>query len=326
VALKPFLISVAWAGILVSATWPVYRRMLQLLHGRETASALIMTLLLVLTIFGPAATIAWILTAEARGLLDSLQSMDYSAPPTLPEWLTHAPIVGEPLAQSIAAAWADPAVIKAWLAQYRGQASAVLVAWAGDLGRNAAKTLVCLVSAYFLYRHGESIIAQSRTVIARFAGARVHALIPTVGSTIKAVVYGILMTALAQGTLAAIGFWFTGVGAPVLLGVITTFASLIPFGPPFIWLPAAVWLFVKGSTVQGIILVAWGVLVVGTIDNVLRPFFISQATRLPILLIFFGVLGGVSAFGLIGLFIGPVILVILLVLWRDWSEHAQEGS
>jgi predicted PurR-regulated permease PerM len=236
------------------------------------------------------------------------------------------PLIGETIAKLVRSAFEDPQVVKDWFATHRQQLSSFAFSTIGDVGRNVGKIAVSLLTAYFFYRHGEAIVAQLRTVIERFAGPRVRSHIPTVGLTIRAVVYGILMTALAQGVLAGVGFWFTGVEAPVLLGIATCFASLIPFGPPFVWLPAAVWLLARGDTARGLVLLAWGALVVSTIDNVLRPYFISQATKLPILMIFFGVLGGVSAFGLIGLFVGPIILVILLVLWREWASHSTSAT
>ncbi|MFO0981725.1 MAG: AI-2E family transporter [Planctomycetota bacterium] len=319
--LRPFLISVAWAGVLVSTTWPLYRRVLSRWQGHQGLAAMTMTVLLVLTIFGPAATIAWILAAEAKHVLQHVQLLTQGPPPSLPDWLVRLPIIGERMANLVQLAFQDPTIVKDWIAENRERLSQFAVATIGDVGRNIGKTLVSLLTAYFMYRHGERLIAQARIVIERFAGPRVRALIPTVGTTTKAVVYGILMTALAQGCLAGVGFWFTGVAAPVLLGVTTAFASLIPFGPPFVWLPAALWLLLNGAVVKGVVLLAWGTLVVSTIDNILRPYFISQATRLPVLLIFFGVLGGASAFGLIGLFLGPIVLVILLILWREWAQE-----
>jgi predicted PurR-regulated permease PerM len=324
--LRPFLISVAWAGILVSTTWPLHRRLLGLLEGKPTLSASLMTLALVVTIVGPAATIAWMITAEASRLVEAAQAALQQGPPHLPAWLTNLPLIGEKITRVVKAAWEDPQMVKDWLASHREVVSSFAFSKIGDVGRNLGKIAVSLLTAYFLYRHGEVIVRQLRIVIDRFAGPSVRAHLATVGITIRAVVYGILMTALAQGVLAGIGFWFTGVGAPVLLGIATCFASLIPFGPPFVWLPAAIWLLARGDAARGLVLLAWGALVVSTIDNVLRPYFISQATKLPILMIFFGVLGGVSAFGLIGLFVGPIILVILLVLWREWASHSTSAT
>lgn len=142
------------------------------------------------------------------------------------------------------------------------------------------------------------------------------------GQTVRAVTYGILLTALAQGALATLGYWVVGVGAPVLLGAATTFLALIPFGASIVYVPVSGWLLVQGRPVAGLLLLAWGILAVSTVDNVIRSWFISGTTQVPFLLVFLGVLGGLATFGAIGLFVGPVTITLLLLLWREWTEPA----
>jgi predicted PurR-regulated permease PerM len=138
----------------------------------------------------------------------------------------------------------------------------------------------------------------------------------------KAVVWGLVATALAQGLVAGLGYWWAGMHAPVLLGAITALIALIPFGTPFAWGTIAAWLLISGDTVAGLGLIAWGVLVVSWVDNLVRPLVISNATRIPFLLVMFGVLGGLAAFGLVGLFLGPVVLAVLMAVWREWMEES----
>ena len=131
-------------------------------------------------------------------------------------------------------------------------------------------------------------------------------------------VYGLVLTALAQGLLAGLGYWAAGVRSPALLAVVTALIALIPFGTPFVWGSIGAWLVLHGQTAAGVGLLLWGTLVVSWVDNLIRPMVISSASHTPFLLVMFGVLGGVTAFGLIGLFVGPVILAVLMAVWREW--------
>jgi predicted PurR-regulated permease PerM len=132
------------------------------------------------------------------------------------------------------------------------------------------------------------------------------------------VVYGIVCAAFAQGTLAGLGYWAAGLPAPIFLGALTFLVGLVPFVVPFMWAGASLYLFLTGKTVAAVGLFIWGLTAVSWIDNIVRPLVISGSTRIPFLLVLFGVLGGLAAFGLVGLFIGPVILAVMMAIWREW--------
>jgi predicted PurR-regulated permease PerM len=146
----------------------------------------------------------------------------------------------------------------------------------------------------------------------------VHSYLDAIGQTVKAVVYGLVLAALVQGVLVGLGYWIAGAGAPVFLAALTTVCGLIPFAVPALLIGVVLWLVVSGHTVAGVALGVWGGLVVGWTDHIVRPFLISREAQIPFLLVLFGVLGGLAAFGLVGLFIGPVILAVLLAIWREW--------
>jgi predicted PurR-regulated permease PerM len=170
-----------------------------------------------------------------------------------------------------------------------------------------------------MYRDGEYFASQVERVLQQFFGeARIAHYLEAIGNTVKAVVYGIVLAALAQGTLAGLGYWVAGLPAPVLLALLTFLVGLVPFIVPFMWGSASVWLYLTGETTAAIGLALWGLTAVSWIDNIVRPLVISGATRIPFLLVLFGVLGGLAAFGLVGLFIGPVILAVLMAIWREW--------
>jgi predicted PurR-regulated permease PerM len=135
------------------------------------------------------------------------------------------------------------------------------------------------------------------------------------------VVYGILGTALAQGILAGMGLWISGVPAPLLLGLLTFFLSLIPMGPPLVWIPATLWLFYRGDPGWGVFMGMWGAVIVSGVDNLLKPYLISRGSNLPFVLVFLGVFGGVIAFGFIGIFLGPTLLAVGYALLQDWSAQ-----
>jgi predicted PurR-regulated permease PerM len=147
-------------------------------------------------------------------------------------------------------------------------------------------------------------------------------LLKVAGNTVRGVIYGILGTALAQAFVAGLGFWIAGVPGAVLLSVLTFFFAVIPFGPPLIWLPASLWLFTQDRPGFGVFLLLWGLLGISSVDNFLRPYLISQGSKMPFVLIFCGVIGGALAFGLVGVFLGPTMLAVGFRLIEEWSSHS----
>jgi predicted PurR-regulated permease PerM len=181
------------------------------------------------------------------------------------------------------------------------------------------QVLLSAFLAFFLLRDTD-ILAERLSVAAdRLAGPRGQHLIKVAGNTVRGVVYGILGTAIAQALVAGLGFWIAGVPGAVLLSVLTFFFAVIPFGPPMIWLPAALWLFAQHKPGLGLFLILWGVLGISMVDNFLRPYLISQGSKMPFVLIFCGVIGGALAFGLVGVFMGPTLLAVAFRLIEEWS-------
>lgn len=175
--------------------------------------------------------------------------------------------------------------------------------------------------AFFFYRDGAALSRRLTAGVGRIAGERGQRLIDVAVATTRGVVYGILGTAIVQGVLAGIGFWFAGVPAAPLLGLVTFFLSPVPVGPPLVWGPAAIWLFAQDHLGWGVFMLIWGTAVVSSIDNVIKPLIISHGSNLPFALVLLGVLGGVIAFGFIGVFLGPTLLAIGFALVQEWSEE-----
>jgi len=320
--LQPFLVPVAWAGILVYVTWPLYLRLRRRLGGRHTISALVMTLILALVLIMPLVWVLLLLRSELGGAYGRLSAHLSSGHLVLAPELRNVPWLGEELQALFDRLNSNPGAFKAevqrwseWLANHAGGV-------AGGLGRNLTKLGLAIFTAFFFYRDGEAVITQIREVLRQILDERIDHYLEAIGATTRAVVYGIGLTALAQGILAGIGYAVAGVQSPVFFGAVTTLIAFIPFGTPFAWGSISIWLFLDGHTWPAIGLALWGTLVVSWVDNIIRPLVISSATRIPFLLVMFGVLGGLAAFGMIGLFIGPVILAVLLAVWREWLEHA----
>jgi len=318
--LRLFIAPVAWALILAYVTWPVYARVRSALGGNATASAILMTLLLSTAFVLP---LLWLINLLQHEFVLAYRTVSafLSEGPLLPESVRRLPWIGELLQEWMDRFAFEPAVVRRealeWAERSLGQVTELL----GGVGRNAAKLGLALLTVLFVYRDGESLLKQVRKVSRRFIGARANAYLAAIGATTTAVLYGLLLTALAQGTLAGIGYWAAGVRAPVLLGALTALVALLPFGAPFIWASLGAWLLASGDTWAGVGLLLWGMLVVSWVDNLIRPLVISSATQIPFLLVMFGVLGGLAAFGLVGMFVGPIVMAVLLAVWREWVDE-----
>lgn len=317
VVLRPFLTSIAWAAILCYTSWPLHQRVLARLRGHRSWAALVMSLMLTLVLGSSLLWLGLLLHSEGMAALREAAALLQSGV-RLPEPILRIPGFGPWLQERLLALSGDRGAWERQLAELSGQWASRAMRLAGDFGLNILQLVISLLTAFFLFRDGEQLLEQLRRILHGLLGHRVQAYFRAVGDTTRAVVYGLLLGAVAQGLLAGLGYWAAGVRAPVFWGAATAVVALIPFGAFLIWASIGVWLLLTGQFGAGIGLLLWGTLVVSWIDNLVRPLVISGVARIPFLLVLFGVLGGVVAFGLIGLFVGPVILAILLALWREW--------
>lgn len=193
------------------------------------------------------------------------------------------------------------------------------------VGQGVTQVLISAFLAFFLLRDAPELAERLTVAVERLAGQRGRYLINVAGNTVRGVIFGILATAIAQAVAAGLGFWLAGVPGAVLLAVLTFFFAVVPFGPPMIWIPAAIWLFSQDKTGWGIFMLVWGLLGISSVDNVLRPLLISQGSKMPFALIFCGVIGGALTFGLVGVFLGPTLLAVAFRLIAEWSSSQYEG-
>ncbi len=321
VILKPFLAPIIWAAILAYVTWPVYRRARTPLGRLNGTAAFLMTLLVSCAVVLPFIWLLVLLQDEFVRAYRLFTDFLSQGPHTLPPALRNIPWLGARLQEGLDRYATDPTALGrefvGWLQGWASHLPDVL----GSIGRNLGKLSLAVLTLFFFYRDGDSLIHQTRHLLRRIADEQLDPYLKAAGVMTRAVLYGFLITALAQGLIAGIGYQVVGTQAPVLLGALTGLLSVVPLlGTAFVWGPIGIGLLVAGHVWKGIILLAWGTLLVHPTDNVLRPLLISNAARVPFLLVMFGALGGLAAFGLVGVFIGPVLLGVAVAIWHEWAD------
>jgi predicted PurR-regulated permease PerM len=360
--LKPFLTALMWAAILSFSLWPLHSRLLAWLKGRRTLAALITTGAIAAVLIGPFVLMGFSVADDARAIGTATRKWIDAGPPQAPAWFSKIPAVGTKAAEywndladdarhlvqevklesnrvnspsgetnsaaaTIKDAFATTHVAReSKLVELGSRIVRSMQSWAPKvglaIGRGMVEIGLSVFLAFFFFRNGDSAAARLRAGVSKIAGNQGRHLIEVAGNTVRGVVYGIIGTALIQGVMAGIGFLIAGVPGAMLLGLLTFFLSVVPMGPPLVWIPAALWLYSQGHTGWAIFMTVWG-LAVSSIDNFVKPWLISQGSAMPFVLIFFGVLGGALAFGVIGVFLGPTLLAVAYRLLEEWSPGAR---
>ena len=325
--LQPFGSAILWAAILAVATWPVFERVRGWCGGRAGLAAAAMTTVFVLVLVLPLAMGGIALARHAEIWIESARTWAEGGLPEPPAWLASVPLAGGWLEARWSATRAEGGSVLRELAPLLQPARQWALVAIRNLGEGAMTLGFSALIVFFFWRDGEALAARMRHMVRRIAGERALRLAEIARGTIRGTVYGILGTALAQGLLAAIGLAVCGVPGAAVLGVATFLLSVVPMGPPLIWGPAAFWLYQQGESGWALFLVIWGVAVVSSVDNFLKPLLISRGSNLPFVLVLVGVLGGVVAFGFVGVFVGPTLLAVaysLLDEWTAWQSGARQ--
>ena len=325
--LKYFIVPVLWASIIAYITWPLHQKIYHWVGERKNLSAILMTSLLVLLVGIPLTIGIFVLQHEGRQLYFEVQQQLYAGKIEVPEFVQTLPFIGPEIQRIIFELNSNPHAITQniglWIQGHLGYGCFVVA----EISRNLVKLIFAILSLFFFYRDGNLILEQVRRAFEMVIGPRIHHYFQTISETTRAVVYGVGLTAIVQSLLAGASYIVAGVPNPMVLTLVTLVFALIPFGPPIAYGSVALWLFSQGHTVEAAGVLIWGVAIVSSADNVIRPLVISGATKIPFLLIMFGVLGGLASFGLVGLFIGPVILAVLLAIWKEWlQENIQKAE
>jgi predicted PurR-regulated permease PerM len=319
IVLQPFLTAVLWAAILTVTLWPFYLWLAA--RMRPLLAALSMVLLITLVVLAPFVIVFAQIADNSERVAAWFRALLEAGPPDAPAWVAALPLIGP----RVAAYWQtfahDTAALVVELKRFLEPAQRILLASGATVLSGLVQLTLSILIAFFLFRDGASILRRIEFGADRLAAERGRRLALAAANTVRGVVIGILGTALAQGVLAAVGFWLAGIKAATLLGFATFLLSPVPVGPPLIWGTAGFVLISQGRVGWGIFVLAWGTIVVSSIDNVIKPLLISRGSDLPFILVLLGILGGIAAFGFIGVFVGPVLLALGLALVTEWSDH-----
>ena len=326
IILKPFIPALMLSLIFSLTAWPAFSWLLRHLNGRITLAAALMTLFLAACFIVPILFLGSSITDNFGSMWDGAVAMLNTHAKEPPEWLLQIPAFGTQLGETWQTYADDREKLLETLTEYAGPATQLAIGVAAVVGKGLIDLTLGVIIAYFFFRYGTQAATRINNLITSFAGARGQHLLDLSKKTMIGVIYGILGTAIAQGAMAGIGFWIAGVPNAGFLGLVTFLVSIIPMGPPLIWGPATLWLISQGDYYSAIFMAIYGACVISMLDNVIRPYFISVGSNLPILLVLMGVIGGIIAFGFIGLFIGPVLLAIALTLVLEWSNTPKKAE
>lgn len=326
--LKPFLPAFVWAVTIVVATWPLMLRLQTLLGGKRGFAVAVMSLALLLILIVPFTLAIATLVDNADMIKGSAESLKAKGLPPPPGWVSGIPLAGPNLSESWQElASAGPEGLSARVVPYAGKIVTWFVDQAGSIGMMFVQFLLTVIIAAILYAGGEPAADAVRRFFRRLAGQKGDDMTVLAARAIRGVALGVVVTALIQSLLGGIGLAVAGVPAAAVLTAIMFMLCIAQLGPGLILFPAVIWLYWSGQALWGTVLLAITIVAV-TLDNFLRPILIKKGADLPLLLIFTGVIGGLIAFGIIGLFIGPVVLAVtytLLGAWVDSGESTPPG-
>jgi predicted PurR-regulated permease PerM len=316
--LRPFLPAVIWATMIVVATWPALCAVQARLGGRRSLAVAVMTLAMLTVLAAPLAVATVTIVEHADLVVAWVKSVGERPIPAPPQWVGALPLAGPRLAkewQNLASA--GPEDLASRVAPYLAGVVAWLIAQVGNVGSLFVQLLLTVGVSAVMYARGEVAAAGVLAFARRLAGEPGERVVRLSAGAIRAVALGIVVTALVQAVIGSIGLAVTGVPHALLLGSIMFLLAIAQIGPMPVLLSGAIWLYLNGHTVWAVVLLGWTV-ATGSLDNVLRPTLIRKGADLPFILIFAGVLGGMLSFGLIGLFLGPVVLAVTYTLLVAW--------
>lgn len=314
--LRRFLPALAWAGVLAIATWPVRQWLIDQGVTRSIA-ALSLTLLGGTLIVGPLLILAVQMGREAVVIVQAVRDLKENGLGT-PEWVGQLPFVGGILTSWWAAHLADPNAAKELLSRAESMG---VIEWGRSFGRELVGRLVILVftllTLFFAYRDGPTIIDQTRIIGERLFGPSGERLGGEAVVAVRATVNGLVLVGFAEGALLGIAYVMAGVSHPVLFGFATGLLATVPFGAPLVYVIACLTLIAQSRFGVAALIFLFASVVVFIADHFVRPALIGASTRLPFLWILLGIFGGLETFGLIGLFLGPAIMAAVMAIWRE---------
>jgi len=322
--ISPFLGALIWAVIIAVSMWPAFTWLTYKLNGRRRIAALLLVSAITLALAAPIGLMVMSLTDVWPLLSHMAHGMAGFQLPPAPAWVGNLPLVGGALLDLWQSAQSDLPAMLGNLLPAINRGALWSLSYGAQLALSLLEIILALVIAFMLLIHGEGAWRLAEKTIVKLGGAPATELPQVVARTIRSVTTGVIGTALAQTLLCVIGLLIAGVPATLVLGFLCFMLAVAQMPTLLVWLPAAGWVFYTGHTGRTIFLLLWGFLLVNTIDNFIKPFLISQGSKLPLSLIFIGVIGGLLAWGMIGLFIGPTLLAVGYTLFVHWLNGDEE--
>lgn len=321
--LTPFVTALFWAAVLAFASWPVMRFLTRALKGNASLAAGLLTSGWVLIVAGPLVWLGFNIADHIRNATELIKNLQVTGLPDAPEWLIDVPMVGDRLLELWQTVDQQGAAFLATAKPYMGQTGNWLLARSASIGAGILELALSLLLVFFFYRDGPRLANFAKSLVERLIEDRADHYINLVAGTVRRVVNGVIGTAAAQAIVALFGFAVASVPGALLLAALTFILSLIPMGPPLIWGPAVAWLVFQNEYGMAVFMFLWGLLVISSVDNFLKPYLISRGGNLPLVVVLMGVFGGLFAFGFMGLFLGPTLLAVAYSLVSDWIASNQ---
>jgi predicted PurR-regulated permease PerM len=319
--IRGFMQPIFWAAALAILFYPMYGRLVRLMRGRSSAASATSVFIIVLIVIMPLAAVVAAIAAEATALYQRFSDREID----VESWYETATAYLPQLSGWLDAIGIDIEDIQSQLSAAAVATSSFVASRAIAFGQDAVRfTILMFMMLYLLFfflRDGPKMLEGLIRALP-LGQQREHVLLERFTEVSRATIKGTLIVGIVQGTLGGLAFWALGLGAPVLWGVVMGLLSIVPaVGPALVWIPAAIYLIATGSWIAGVILIIFGAIVIGLADNVLRPMLVGRDTRLPDYLILLSTLGGLAAFGLAGIVIGPIIAALFLTLWQMAQEE-----
>lgn len=324
-----FLVPILAALIIGFASWKTYQRLLELCGNRATLAAGIATAVITLGLVIPLAIAFSLAIEEIKGWVDWLLAANRQGL-AVPQWIAELPAVGDWLKEHWNEHLAEPGSLAYLLGFFDGQQLSNVSRWVLALSGDALNFLLALVfmliTLFFVYKDGGYLVSQLDAVGERLLPARWQRFSRVVPATVSATVMGMALIAIGEGVVLGLAYWIAGVPSHFALGVLTGFMALIPGGAPLAFTLVSLYLLGTGDTGAAIGLFAWGATELFIVDKTIRPRLIGGPVKLPFLPTFFGLIGGVKTMGLVGLFVGPVLMALIVAVWREWLHQTTSGS
>jgi len=321
--LAPFVSVLFWAALLAFASWPLMRLLTRWFDDSKNVAAGVLTLGWMVLVAVPLVWLGFNVADYISATNTLIRDLQVDGLPPPPPWLIQLPF-GDRLVEGWNTLDEQGTAFLVSIRPYLIQVGNWLLVHSARIGSGMLEVALSLILVFFFYRDGPRLAAFVRSLLHRLIGAeRADHYLELVAGTVQRVVNGILGTAVAQGVIAFIGFVIAGIPGALLLGLLTFALSLIPMGPPLIWIPASAWLAWQGEYGYSIFLGIWGFFVISGVDNILKPYLISRGGNLPLVVVLLGVFGGILAFGFMGLFLGPTLLAVAYSLVNDWIKKEE---